>query len=297
MQLLYSFLTHIAAFHLWVAQHFSKKLKVFVSGRKKVFSTLEQKIDARDKTIWFHCASLGEFEQAVPIIEACKNLLPNYKIIISFFSPSGFEIKKNTDKADAIVYLPLDTISNARKFIALAHPSLAIFVKYEFWPNYLLELKAEKVPTLLVSGLFRTNQIFFKPYGGFFRKALLSFDHLFVQDLNSKKLLEGIKITNATISGDTRFDRVSHQIEQDNRLDFMEIFKSDSTCIVCGSTWPEDEDVLLDSILNASEDVKFTLAPHKIDALNQLCNRSFKSPRCKGHSPRRRGKGESKSVT
>ena len=267
MQLLYSFLTQIAALHLLVAQHFSKKLKVFVSGRKQVFSTLKQKITASDKTVWFHCASLGEFEQAVPIIDACKRLLPNYKIIVSFFSPSGFEIKKNSDKADAIVYLPLDTISNARKFVELTHPSLAIFVKYEFWPNYLFELKNKEIPTLLVSGIFRSNQIFFKPYGGFMRKALSAFNHLFVQDIGSQELLSGIKITNSTISGDTRFDRVSHQIEQDNSLDFMDTFKDNSICIVCGSTWPEDEIVLLESIQNASEEVKFTVAPHKIDAL------------------------------
>ena len=267
MQLLYSFLTQIAALHLWVAQHFSKKLRVFVSGRKDVFNILNQKISANDKTVWFHCASLGEFEQAVPIIEACKRLLPNHKIIVSFFSPSGFEVKKNSDKADAIVYLPLDTISNARKFIELTHPSLAIFVKYEFWPNYLFQLKAKKIPTLLISGLFRSNQIFFKPYGRFMRKALSSFDHLFVQGVDSKELLSRIKITDSTISGDTRFDRVSHQIEHDNTLDFMEIFKADSLCIVCGSTWPEDEVVLLDSINSDSEEVKFTIAPHKIDAL------------------------------
>ena len=205
MRLLYSFLTQIATFHLWVAQHFSKKLKVFVSGRKEVFTILKKNISVNDKSVWFHCASLGEFEQAVPIIEACKSLLPNFKIIVSFFSPSGFEVKKNSDKADVIVYLPLDTISNATKFIELTHPSLAIFVKYEFWPNYLLQLKDKKIPTLLVSGLFRPNQIFFKPYGGFMRKALSSFDHLFVQDIDSKELLSRIKITNSTISGDTRF--------------------------------------------------------------------------------------------
>ncbi|MFT4668654.1 MAG: 3-deoxy-D-manno-octulosonic-acid transferase [Flavobacteriaceae bacterium] len=266
MKTLYSFLTQIASFHLWVAQHFSKKLKTFVSGRKDVFTILERDISAKDKTIWFHCASLGEFEQAVPIIEATKKLFTSHKIIISFFSPSGYEIKKNSNLADSIIYLPLDTISNTTKFIKKAHPSLAIFVKYEFWPNYLFELKKNQIPTLLVSGLFRANQSFFKPYGGFMRKALLSFNHFFVQDPASQELLKKINITNTTISGDTRFDRVSRQIEQDNTIDFMDTFKGDSICIVCGSTWPEDEVILLDAINSAADEVKYVIAPHKMDA-------------------------------
>ena len=265
MQTLYSFLTQIAAFHLKVAQHFSKKLKSFVSGRKDVFKILERDITATDKTIWFHCASLGEFEQAVPIIEATKKLFENHKIIISFFSPSGYEIKKNSDIADSIVYLPLDTISNAKRFIKITHPSLAIFVKYEFWPNYLFELQKNQIPTLLVSGLFRASQSFFKPYGVFMRKALLSFNHFFVQDIDSQELLAKIKITNTTISGDTRFDRVSNQIEQDNTLNFMDAFSEESICIICGSTWPEDEMILLDAINTTSNQVKFVIAPHKMD--------------------------------
>lgn len=266
MKILYSFLTEIAGFHLGVAQHFSKKLKTFVSGRKDVFAILDRDISATDKTIWFHCASLGEFEQAVPIIEATKKLFVHHKIIISFFSPSGYEIKKNSEIADSIVYLPLDTISNAKKFIKKVHPSLAIFVKYEFWPNYLFELKKNQIPTLLVSGLFRANQSFFKPYGAFMRKALLSFHHFFVQDSDSQELLKTINLTNATISGDTRFDRVAHQIEQNNTLDFMDAFKGNALCIVCGSTWPEDEAILLDSINSDTANVKYVLAPHKMDA-------------------------------
>ena len=151
MRTLYCLLTQIATVLLWMAHPFSKKLKTFVLGRKDVFTLLERAISTNDKTIWFHCASLGEFEQAVPIIKATKKLFKNHKIIISFFSPSGYEIKKNSDIADSIVYLPLDTLSNAKKFIKLAHPSLAIFVKYEFWPNYLFELKKNKIPTILVS--------------------------------------------------------------------------------------------------------------------------------------------------
>lgn len=240
-------------------------MKLFVQGRKDVFKILHQKISTEDKTIWFHCASLGEFEQGVPIIEAIKKLKPDHKIVISFFSPSGFEIKKNTPLADAVVYLPMDTPSNAEKFIEAIHPSIAFFVKYEFWPNYLFELQKKKIPTVLISGVFRENQIFFKSYGGFMRKALSTFDHFFVQDENSQKLLKKIGFENVTLSGDTRFDRVSHQIEMDNTLKFAEEFKGKSLCIVCGSTWPEDEIVLLDYINTAPENVKFIIAPHKIE--------------------------------
>jgi 3-deoxy-D-manno-octulosonic-acid transferase len=209
---------------------------------------------------------LGEFEQAVPIIEATKKLFKNHKTIISFFSPSGYEVKKHSDIADCIVYLPLDTYSNVTKFIKFAHPSLAIFVKYEFWPNYLFELKKSKIPTILISGLFRENQSFFKPYGSFMRKALASFNHFFVQDLNSVELLKTIGLNNTTISGDTRFDRVSHQIELNNTIDFMDVFVKNNLCIVCGSTWPEDEALLLKAINSNTEGVKYVIAPHKMDA-------------------------------
>jgi len=231
-----------------------------------VYETLQQKISTTDKTIWFHCASLGEFEQGVPIMEAIKNLKPDHKIVVSFFSPSGYEIKKNTPLADAVVYLPMDTPSNAKKFISAVHPSFTFFVKYEFWPNYLFELQKRTVPTLLISGVFRGDQIFFKSYGGFMKRALKSFDHFFLQEENSEELLKSIGFTNTTVSGDTRFDRVSHQIEMDNTLKFAEEFKGNSLCIVCGSTWPEDEAVLLDYINSSPENVKFIIAPHKIEA-------------------------------
>ncbi|WP_239990721.1 3-deoxy-D-manno-octulosonic acid transferase [Marixanthomonas ophiurae] len=240
-------------------------MKLFVSGRTQVFENLAQHITSKDKTIWFHCASLGEFEQGVPIMKAVKREFPNHKIVVSFFSPSGYEVKKSTPVADVVIYLPLDTISNAKKFINVVHPSLVLFVKYEFWPNYLFELKNRNIPTLLISGLFREGQVFFKGHGSFMRKALKSFDHIFVQDKTSEALLHSINITNVTVSGDTRFDRVSHQIEHDNSLSFISAFKENSLCIVCGSTWPEDEAVLLKYINEASEDVKFIIAPHNID--------------------------------
>ncbi|WP_026450245.1 3-deoxy-D-manno-octulosonic acid transferase [Aequorivita capsosiphonis] len=266
MHTLYNFLIHIASFGLRIVALFSKKIKLFVDGRKAVIVTLQEKIASTDETIWFHCASLGEFEQGVPIMEAIKKVKPNHKIVVSFFSPSGYEIKKNTPLADAVVYLPTDTPSNARKFIAAINPSFALFVKYEFWPNYLFELQKKKIPTILVSGVFRENQLFFKSYGGFMRKALATFEHFFVQDENSEALLKNIGFNNITVSGDTRFDRVSHQIEMDNTLKFAEEFKGNSLCIVCGSTWPEDEAVLLNYINTARMNVKFIFAPHKIEA-------------------------------
>jgi len=239
-------------------------MSLFVDGRKKVFNTLKETIHPNDKTIWFHCASLGEYEQGVPIMEKTKELFPDHKLIVTFFSPSGFEVKKNTTLANIVLYLPIDTVSNAKKFIELAHPSLAIFIKYEFWPNYLIQLKEKNIHTFLVSGLFRKEQIFFKPHGVFMRKVLNSFDHFFVQDGTSKELLNNINIKEATVSGDTRFDRVSNQLLQDNTLAFISEFKQNNLCIVCGSTWPEDEAVLIDYINKAPDHVKFIIAPHEI---------------------------------
>lgn len=265
MHTIYNLSIHLASFGLRIVALFNKKMKLFVNGRKDVFEILQQKISSEDKTIWFHCASLGEFEQGVPIMEAIKKQRPDHKIVVSFFSPSGFEVKKNTPLADAVVYLPMDIRANAKKFLAAVHPTMALFVKYEFWPNYLFELQKKNVLTYLVSGVFRKDQIFFKSYGGFMRKALQSFDHFFLQDENSEELLKNIGFSNVTVSGDTRFDRVSHQIEMDNTLKFAEDFKGNSLCIVCGSTWPEDEVVLLDYINAAPENVKFIIAPHKIE--------------------------------
>jgi 3-deoxy-D-manno-octulosonic-acid transferase len=266
MHLLYNFSTYITSKLILLTPFFSKKMSLFVHGRKSVFDTLKESINPEDKTIWFHCASLGEYEQGVPIMEKTKELFSDYKLIVTFFSPSGFEVKKNSTLANTIIYLPIDTVSNAKIFIELAHPSLAIFIKYEFWPNYLFQLKERNIPTLLVSGLFRKDQLFFKPYGGFMRKALNCFDHFFVQDETSKELLKSINIKETTVSGDTRFDRVSNQLMQDNTLAFISEFKQNKLCIVCGSTWTEDETVLIDYINKASDDVKFIIAPHEINS-------------------------------
>lgn len=242
---------------------FHKKIKLFIHGRSKTFSEISKLKNF--KTIWLHASSLGEFEQARPIIEDIKKNYPDYKILVTFFSPSGYEIRKNYNLADVICYLPLDSKSNARKFIKEVNPTLAIFIKYEFWPNLLNELKLKEVPTILVSGILRKKQLFFKSYGGFMRDSLKAFHHFFVQDENSKSLLSSINFDNVTVAGDTRFDRVSKILEQNNSLDFINEFKNNNYTIVAGSTWQEDEEFLVDYINNkASENEKFIIAPHNI---------------------------------
>jgi len=264
MLFLYNILVQIASFLLNKIAHFSPKIKLFVDGRKVVFSTLKEKIQPNDKTIWFHAASLGEYEQGLPVIEKIKENYPNHKIVITFFSPSGYEIRKNNTVADATVYLPLDTKKNAKQFLDLVRPDLVFFIKYEYWPNYLNELLKLKTPTYLISGIFRKNQMFFKWYGGFYKQALETFTYFFVQNESSKNLLLQLKKTNAAISGDTRFDRVATILEKDNSLNYISQFKNDTKTIVIGSSWPKDETLLVDYINNTSEKVKFIIAPHNI---------------------------------
>lgn len=267
MHSLYNFSTFIASKLILLSPIFSPKMSLFVKGRRSVIDTIKSTLKKGDKTIWFHCASLGEYEQGVPVIKKIKEEFPDHKIIVSFFSPSGFEVKKNDKLADCSVYLPLDTPKNAKNFIDLLQPSVAIFIKYEFWPNYLFELKKKSIPTILVSGLFRKDQVFFKFYGGFMRRTLNSFSHFFVQDQLSKNLLEQLKISQVSVSGDTRFDRVSDQLSVNNELDFMALFKQDLFCLVCGSTWPKDESILINYINNFSNNTKFIIAPHEVNNL------------------------------
>ncbi|MFD2909897.1 3-deoxy-D-manno-octulosonic acid transferase [Flavobacterium ardleyense] len=264
MLFLYNIITLFASQILKLVALFSPKMKLFVDGRKTVFSTLANKIKSNDKTIWFHAASLGEYEQGLPVIEVIKQKFPSHKIVVTFFSPSGYEVRKNNTVADVTVYLPLDTISNAKKFIQLVHPEMVFFIKYEYWPNYLNELKKHQIKTYLISGILRENQAFFKWYGGFYRNALKTFDYFFVQNENSKKLLQSIGFNNVKVSGDTRFDRVVSILERDNSLDFIEKFKDSKTTIVIGSSWPKDENLLVDYINKSSDNVKFIIAPHNI---------------------------------
>ncbi len=243
---------------------FTPKLKLFVEGRKLTFQKLEEHFSGQDRTLWFHCASLGEYEQGVPVMEELKKKYPDYKLLVTFFSPSGYEAKKNSTLADIIVYLPMDTKAKAKRFIQLVNPDLAVFIKYEFWPNYLKVLEVNNIPAVFISAAFREDQAFFKWYGGFMRKALKTIDYFFVQDTISKTLLEAQGFTNVTLSGDTRFDRVSHQIEMDNQVDFISEFIDKRLCIVIGSSWPEDEEVFIEFVNTASNDVCFIIAPHEI---------------------------------
>lgn len=239
-------------------------MKAFVNGRKSVFNQIKQEFEKEDQIIWLHAASLGEYEQGIPVLEELKKKYPTYKILISFFSPSGYEVKKNNPYADLTIYLPLDTFSNAKRFIQIVQPKLALFVKYEIWPNYINQLKKQEIPTILISGNFRPSQIYFKWYGQFMKRALASFDYLFVQTQTAKDLLLTKGFTQVSVSGDTRFDRVNAQLEMNNHLDFIETFIGENLCLVCGSTWPDDEKLLIPFINQYGDKIKIIVAPHQI---------------------------------
>lgn len=276
MKHLYNFAIVITYQFLKIVALVNPKINLFIQGRKQTFSLLQQL--KNEKVVWFHAASLGEFEQAIPIIEKVKKKYTDYKILVTFFSPSGYEIRKNYPLADVVCYLPFDTKKNAQKFVETLNIQIAIFVKYEFWPNLLFELQKQQIKTILISGIFRENQVFFKYYGGFFRKSLEAFDYFFLQNETSKNLLESIVFLNCIVAGDTRFDRVSKILKSDNSIDFIRNFVNNSYTIVAGSTWQEDEELLVNYI-NQTQYQKFVIAPHKID--NQLIyvlKKSIKKP-------------------
>ncbi|MDF0716788.1 glycosyltransferase N-terminal domain-containing protein [Muricauda sp. 334s03] len=268
LRFLYNILINIVWLALKVVALFNAKIKLFVKGRKSTFPLLEEKLSPTDNTIWMHVASLGEFEQGLPILERLRSKYPEHKLVLSFFSPSGYEVKKNTSVADIVVYLPIDSNSKVKRFLNLVNPQLAIFVKYEVWPNYLYHLGKRNVPTILVSSIFSKRQVYFKSFGGFMRKSLGKFDHYFVQDKKSKELLESIGLNNSSIGGDTRLDRVSEILKRNNQLDFMDRFKNDQLCLVAGSTWPEDEKILVNYINSTNEKLKFVIAPHEIKSVH-----------------------------
>ena len=272
MLFIYNLVVLFAAQILKILALFSSKMKLFVEGRKSVFQTLKDKIHSEDKVFWFHAASLGEYEQGLPVIEKIKSQFPHHKIVITFFSPSGYEVRKNNAIADVTVYLPLDTKANAQQFLDLVRPEKVFFIKYEFWPNYLHQLKQRNISTYLISGIFREKQVFFKWYGGFYRNALKTFDYFFVQNETSKILLQSIGFNDVKVSGDTRFDRVVAILEKDNFLDFIEQFKNNQTTIVIGSSWPKDEELLVNFINQSTDNVKFIIAPHNIkdEQINSL---------------------------
>lgn len=241
---------------------FNPKAKLFINGRKTVFTQITQQVDPSKKSIWFHFASLGEFEQGRPVLEKIKALFPSKQIVVTFFSPSGYEIRKNYALAH-VFYLPLDTESNAKRFIKSINPEMAIFTKYEFWHFYFTALEEQNIPLYVISGIFRPNQAFFKWYGGFYRNILKSVTYFFVQNEESKNLLSGIGFANVTLNGDTRFDRVYENAQEPKKLTDIETFIGNSPAIVCGSTWPDDEK-LLANLPEKYPEWKFIIAPHEI---------------------------------
>lgn len=265
MNLLYNISIYLISFALKIIALFNKKIALFVGGRKDVFQKLKSGLSINKKTIWFHCASLGEFEQGRPILEKLRSIYTDYQIVLTFFSPSGYEVRKNYPFTDVVTYLPLDSRSNAKKFLDIVQPEMAIFIKYEFWPNILTELEKRNIETILVSANFRPDQSFFKWYGSWMRKSLKTFNHFFVQNKRSKNLLEKIGFNNVTISGDTRFDRVFEISEKDNSLADIANFTKNHYTLVVGSTWQKDEELVVNYInFHASENEKFIIAPHNI---------------------------------
>ncbi len=264
MYLLYTIATHITYGTLWLIALVHPKIRRFVRGRKHTFRQVREQLDPKRPIIWMHTASLGEYEQGLPVLKEIRRSYPGHQILLSFFSPSGYEVMKHKAEADIVIYLPIDSNRNARKFLQLCRPSLAIFIKYEIWPNYLRQLERENIPSLLVSAIFREEHIFFKRYGGFMRKALEKFSHICVQDADSKELLleKGIKQT--SVSGDTRFDRVASIASGSEPVTPVARFKGDQLCFVAGSSWPEDDELLAHCINHGPKTLKYIIAPHKI---------------------------------
>ncbi|MDA7566542.1 3-deoxy-D-manno-octulosonic acid transferase [Flavobacteriaceae bacterium] len=250
---------------MFILKYFNSKIRSFNNERKNVLKNLENSVSKNDNHIWIHVASLGEYEQGLPIFKEIKSLYKNHKIILSFFSSSGYEVRKNNSIGDLTIYLPLDSPYNAKKFISLLNLKMAFFVKYDFWPNYLQNLKNNNVPTYLLAGLFRENHWFFKWYGsGFLNLLKSSITHFFVQNKESKSLLASYNITNCTLMGDSRFDRVNSLLNQNNEIKNIKEFIGDKICLVAGSTWKEDESIMINSI-NDNNDLAWIIAPHQIN--------------------------------
>lgn len=265
MQILYTALIRLYYFAVSIAANFNPKAKTWISGRKDWKKAMKEKISPTDKVIWIHCSSLGEFEQGRPVMEKIKKEFPGHKLVVSFFSPSGYEIRKDYQGADYIFYLPLDTPKNAKQLIKILHPEVLILVKYEYWYNLLNRLNKMKIPVIVISAVIKEDNLFFRPFGSWFRKRIAGIEHFFVQDNDSKNLLESIGIEKVTVSGDTRFDRVKEIRESNPQLDFMEKFKGNSKLIVAGSTWSDDEEILIKYINEKlPDDWKLIFAPHNI---------------------------------
>ena len=272
-----------------IASLWNKKARLWLDGRKNIFDRLSAELRTQDsKVIWFHCSSLGEFEQGRPVIENLRKQIPNSKFLLTFFSPSGYEIRKNYKGADWVFYLPLDSKRNAKIFFDIVNPTLAVFVKYDYWYYYLHECKDRKTPLILVSGIFRKDQPFFKWYGNLHRSMLNCFTHFFIQDKESLQLLQSININNVTIAGDTRFDRVSEIAENFKPIEEIEKFCNGLSVLVAGSTWPDDEKLIKDATANFSN-LKIVIAPHEIhkehiDQLKSIFPNAMLHSQLKAHS-------------
>lgn len=256
---MYCYRLGVAAVSPW-----HKKARLWRDGRKQLFNRMRASIDSSAPIVWVHVASLGEFEQGRPIIEKIKAERPEYKILLTFFSPSGYEIRKNYQGADYIFYLPIDTQSNAREFLDIVKPQIAVFVKYEYWINLLSELKTRNIPTYIVSAIFRRDSIFFRSTGNMWREALKSFNTIFVQDENSKALLAELSHDNVIVAGDTRFDRVAQIAAAAKKIELIEQFKGNSRLFVAGSSWGPDEDLIV-RLANENPTIKFIVAPHEME--------------------------------
>lgn len=264
MSVLYNLMILLYRFVIGIVSLWNKKARLWCDGRRDIFKHMQEDIDDGDSIVWFHAASLGEFEQGRPIIEHCRKQYPECKILLTFFSPSGYEIRKDYQGADYIFYLPIDTKFNAKRFLNIVQPRFAVFIKYEFWFNYIQQLNKRNIPLYVVSAKFRADQHFFKTYGGWFRKGLKKITHFFVQDEASKSLLNNIGISQVDVSGDTRFDRVAEVINQPADYPLIEAFCKDAFVVVGGSTWPKDEELLQQILSKAPSNLKLLIAPHEI---------------------------------
>ncbi len=250
-----------------IASLWNKKMKLWVEGRKNLPERVASAIGKEDKVIWFHAASYGEFEEGRPLIETIRSRYPNYKILVTFFSPSGYEGHKNYKFADWVFYLPLDTQAQVSRFLDAVHPEIAVFVKYEFWPNLLAEMKKRQIRTFLVSARFIPNSAYFKWWGGVLRKALTAFETIFVQDVNSKNLLNNNGFHNAVVAGDPRFDRVKDISEISWREPLVEKFKNGQKLFIAGSTVEGKDDEVIQNLINSHPKTRFLVVPHEMDRL------------------------------
>lgn len=264
MWIIYNFGLRVYAAAIALASLWNPKARQWRNGRKQLLERMAAAIPPHERVVWFHVASLGEFEQGRPLMEQLRAEHPEYKILLTFFSPSGYEIRKNYTGADYIFYLPLDLPRQARRFLDIVHPEAAVFIKYEYWLNLLRELRERRIRTFVVSAIFRRDSVFFKWYGGLWRKALQSFERLFVQNETSKELLAELGIDGAVVAGDTRFDRVAAIAAAARRIDLVERFKADRRLFVAGSTWEPDEELLLD-LMHRNPGIRFVIAPHELE--------------------------------